>query len=148
MTEAPPNGMPQFYPALAYRDAPKAIAWLERAFGFRPILVVPGEGNTVAHAELAFGTGIVMVGTARGADGQPLAEGMPIPNNAPYVYVSDLEEHYERARAAGADVTRPLETKDYGGAGYSARDVEGNEWSFGTYVPSLQPTHEEQANAR
>lgn len=146
MTEPPPNGMPQFYPGLVYRDAPKAIAWLEQAFGFRPILVVPGEGDTVTHAELAFGTGVLMLGTARGADGQPLPEGTPVPNKGPYVYVSDLEQHYKRARAAGAEITRPLEQKDYGGAGYSARDLEGNEWSFGTYVPSLEPLEGSRAS--
>ena len=42
-------------PALQYRDAPAAIDWLCRAFGFTRRMVVPGEDGSIAHAELEFG---------------------------------------------------------------------------------------------
>jgi uncharacterized glyoxalase superfamily protein PhnB len=52
-----------------------------------------------------------------------------------YVVVEDPDAHHARAVAAGAKVVMPLEDKDYGGRGYSARDLEGHVWSFGNYDP-------------
>jgi uncharacterized glyoxalase superfamily protein PhnB len=131
MSNRPPNGMPTFFPSLRYRDANAAIEWLERAFGFRHLLTVPDDDGGVAHAEMAFGTGVFMLGSIR--DGEEPAGSR---FNAPYVYVADVHAHYDRAAAAGAEITRDYEEKDYGGAGYSCRDCEGNEWSFGSYVPA------------
>ena len=65
-------------PAIRYRDAAAAIDWLCEAFGFERHLVVPGEGGAIDHAQLVFGNGMVMLGSARddefGAFQQSLAE--------------------------------------------------------------------------
>ncbi|MGH7570299.1 MAG: VOC family protein [Gemmatimonadota bacterium] len=124
------NG-PTLYPLLPYRDARAAIDWLERAFGFERMAVYPEDGGPVAHAELAFGTGVLMLATLDDIDAE---HGKPR-YNAPYVYVADPDAHYERAVAAGAQITRELEDTDYGSRQYCARDLEDNEWSFGTYRP-------------
>ena len=52
-------------PCLRYRNAPAAIEWLCRTFGFEKHLVVPGEGETVVHAELSFGDGMIMRGSVK-----------------------------------------------------------------------------------
>ena len=52
-----------------------------------------------------------------------------------YVVIEDPDEHYARARAAGADITRELADTDYGSRDYGAKDSEGNSWWFGTYQP-------------
>ena len=52
-----------------------------------------------------------------------------------YVVIEDADAHYARAKAAGAEIVRELEDQDYGSRDYSARDFEGNLWSFGTYRP-------------
>lgn len=39
--------------------------------------------------------------------------------------------------AAGAQIVRPLTDEAYGSREYSARDPEGNLWSFGTYRPPV-----------
>jgi uncharacterized glyoxalase superfamily protein PhnB len=54
-----------------------------------------------------------------------------------YVVIEDADAHYAQARAAGAEIVRELEDQDYGSRDYSARDFEGNLWSFGTYQPEL-----------
>ena len=48
-------------PGLRYHDAPAAIEWLCTAFGFEKHLVVPGPEGTIAHAQLTFGNGMVMI---------------------------------------------------------------------------------------
>jgi uncharacterized glyoxalase superfamily protein PhnB len=87
---------------------------------------------TVHHAELAWGDGgMAMLGaTSDGSDGR-LATG----SGAAWLYlvVEDPDAHHDRAVAAGAEIVQPLEDEDYGSRDYTARDPEGNLWSFGTY---------------
>ena len=126
-------------PTLRYRDADAAIDWLERAFGFRRQFVVPdGEGG-VAHAQLTFGNGMIMLGSARDDEfgrmqRPPESADAPV-SQSPYVIVTDVDAHHARAVEAGAVVVMPPEDKDYGGRGYGCRDPEGNLWSFGSYDP-------------
>ena len=65
MSSLPKNTKATVIPCLRYRDAQSAIEWLCRAFGFEKHLVVPGEGGTIAHAELSFGNGMVMLGSVK-----------------------------------------------------------------------------------
>ncbi|MEA2442412.1 MAG: hypothetical protein QOH76_3836 [Thermoleophilaceae bacterium] len=119
-------------PSLRYNDARRAVEWLQEAFGFEAKMVVEGEGDTIVHAELTYGDGMVMLGTQRDDSyGSHVGQGWL------YVVVEDADAHYAQAQAAGAEITRELEDQDYGSRDYSARDFEGNLWSFGTYRPEM-----------
>jgi uncharacterized glyoxalase superfamily protein PhnB len=135
---------PNIYPALGYRDARAAIRFLCDAFGFQERAVHEGEDREVAHAELSLGPGIIMLGSA--SDDMPdvdtdalMAGGEADFSRIPfalYVAIEDVDAHYERARAAGAEIVRELKDTDYGSREYAARDLDGNVWSFGTYHPA------------
>ncbi|MBX3026209.1 VOC family protein [bacterium] len=137
MTDLTTDTTASIIPTLRYRDAAAAIDWLCRAFGFERHLVVPGEHGTIAHAQLTFGRGMIMLGSARddafGRLQRPPAGG--VTTQSPYIIVADADAHHARAVAAGAEVVYPLTDEDYGGRGYSCRDPEGHLWSFGTYNP-------------
>jgi uncharacterized glyoxalase superfamily protein PhnB len=121
--------MTTFYPALKYRDAAAAIDFLERAFGFARHVVVPGEGGAVAHAELRLDDAYVMLGSAgAGLEWEP-------GHGSAYAAVDDVDALYGRAREAGAAIERELADTEYGSREFTARDPEGNLWSFGTYRP-------------
>jgi uncharacterized glyoxalase superfamily protein PhnB len=126
-------------PTLRYRDAPAAIEWLCRAFGFEKHLVVPGEEGTIAHAQLRFGNGMIMLGSARddefGRWQRPPRDAGGDGTQSAYVIVADPDAHHARAVAAGARIVLPLVDEDYGGRGYSCLDPEGHVWSFGSYDP-------------
>jgi uncharacterized glyoxalase superfamily protein PhnB len=130
-----PDTRPTFYPILSYRDASAAIDWLQEAFGFRQLFATPGPDGNVAHAELSFGPGIVMVGTGQGP--LEIEEWRSAPQSV-YVAVDDADAHCAQARAAGAEIVRELGDTDYGSREYSARDLEGHHWHFGTYRPAPQ----------
>ena len=125
-------------PTMRYRDAPKMLEWLCRAFSFERHFVVPGDGGTIAHAQLTYGNGMIMLGSARDDDWgtlvKPVAD-VGARTGAAYVVVSDVDAHCARARAAGAEIVRELENTPYGSREYAARDPEGQVWSFGTYDP-------------
>ena len=126
-------------PCLRYRDAQAAIEWLCRAFGFEKHLVVPGEGGTIAHAELSFGNGMIMLGSVKESEFDRLMkqpdEIAGAETQTPYVIVSDADALYARAKAAGAKIVVEIKDEDYGGRGFSCRDLEGRVWNFGTYDP-------------
>jgi uncharacterized glyoxalase superfamily protein PhnB len=125
-------------PGMRYRDAPRMIEWLCTAFGFERHLVVPGENETIAHAQLTLGTGMIMLGSVRddefGKLVRPPRDVGTLTQSA-YVVVADCDAHHARARAAGAEIVLDIEDKEYGGRGYTARDPEGQLWSFGSYDP-------------
>jgi len=124
-------------PFLNYEDAPAALDWLERAFGFERSEVHKGKNGAVVHAEMRFADGMIMLGSAGENDlGMKTPREVGAVNQGVYVIVDErIDAHYERAVSAGAEVVRALHDTDYGSRDYIARDPEGNLWSFGTYRP-------------
>ena len=139
MTNSSKTSSPTIIPTLRYRDAAGAIDWLCKAFGFAPHLVVPGEGEAIAHAQLVHGNGMIMLGSAGDDEFGRLQQPPETPDapvsQSPYVIVADVDAHHATAVAAGAQVVMPPKDEDYGGRGYSCRDPEGNLWNFGSYDP-------------
>ncbi len=124
-------------PFMRYEDAPRAIEWLERAFGFQSQLRVPGPGGTIAHAELRLGTGVIMLGSLKDDDlGLTSPRALTRVTQGIYVALEDVDAHYQQARAAGAEIVREPADTEYGSREYLARDLEGHLWSFGTYRPA------------
>ena len=125
-------------PALQYQDAPAAIEFLCRTFGFEKNAVYEGEGGSIAHAQLKLGNGMVMLGSVKDTEYGKLlvrprdAGGVTM---SVYVVVEDADAHFARAKAAGAEIAREPVTQDYGGRDYTCKDPEGNVWTFGTYDP-------------
>jgi uncharacterized glyoxalase superfamily protein PhnB len=127
---------PNIFPALRYRDASAAIDWLQKAFGFQEKAVHRGDDGVVKHAELQLGSGLIMLGQHRAEGGmESSSPGSLASTSSIYVVVPDPDAHHARARSAGAAIVRELVDQDYGSREYSARDLEGNVWSFGTYDP-------------
>jgi uncharacterized glyoxalase superfamily protein PhnB len=122
------------FPVLRYRDPRAAIRFLGNAFGFELKALHEGPDGEVLHAELRFGVDMVMLG---GFSPEILASGRTASGGAGGLYLSVrfVDGHHDKAVAGGAKVTRPLEDTDYGSRQYSCRDLEGYEWTFGTYDP-------------
>jgi uncharacterized glyoxalase superfamily protein PhnB len=129
------EAMQNAFPTLRYQDAPAAIGWLKQAFGAEELAVHKGDDGLVHHAELSFAPdAIVMFGSAeRGDDSDQLD--IPVGGTSIYVVIDDPDAHFKRAEGAGAEIVRGLQNEDYGSRGYTAKDPEGNLWSFGTYRP-------------
>ena len=128
-------------PCLRYRDAPAAIDWLCATFGFDKHLVVPGENNTIVHAQLSFGNGMIMLGSTARIDNQ-YSKLITQPEDiggaqtqTTYVVVADADAVYERVKRTGVEIVMDIKDEDYGGRGFTCRDIEQHLWSFGTYDP-------------
>ena len=75
---------------------------------------------------------MIMLGSA-GDDAFGKLQAPPDPHRpvtqSPYIIVEDVDAHYARAKAAGAEIVIDIRDEDYGGRGYSARDPEGHLWN-------------------
>lgn len=126
-------------PCLRYRDAPAAIEWLCTAFGFEKHAVY-ADGDIVHHAQLTFGNGMVMLGSANTESewGTHITQPGEVggkQTQSPCVIVRDVDAHYARAKAAGAGIVIDIADQGYGGRGYACHDPEGHLWWFGSYDP-------------
>lgn len=130
-------------PTLRYRDAHRRIGWLCEVFGFaRHAVYEDGQGG-IAHAQLTLGSGMIMLGSARDDEfgrlqSTPAALGGT--TQSPYLVVSDTDEVYRRAKAAGAEIVIEIKDEDCGGRGFSCRDPEGHLWNVGSYDPWQTPS--------
>ncbi len=124
----PPEDYPVVTPYLYYEDAGAAMDWLVATFGLSEKVRMANDDGTVGHGELEIGSGVVMLG-------QPGAE-YQAPRNrgrataGVHVYVDDVDAHYERAKAAGAEITQEPADQEYGDRRYDAKDLEGHDWFF------------------
>jgi len=126
-------------PSLRYRNAPAAIEWLCRVFGLQKNLVVPDESGGIAHAQLSFGDGMMMLGSVRDNEwGRFIKQPDEIGGAATqsiYLVAPDADIIYERAKDDAAEILIPVRDEDYGGRSFSCRDLEGHLWTIGTYDP-------------
>ena len=139
MYTIPKNTRATVIPCMRYRDAPAAIEWLCATFGFEKQLVVPNDDGTIAHAQLGYGNGMIMLGSIFDTEfgrlmKQPSEIGKAVTQSA-YLVVNDADLVYGRALEAGAQIVLDIKDEDYGGRGFTCRDPEGHLWSIGTYDP-------------
>ena len=127
-------------PGLRYRNAPAAIDWLCNVLGFEKQLVVPGDtSDSVLHAQLKLGGGMIMLGSVNDNDfGRLMTQPEEIggkETQCSYVLVEDADVVYERVKASGVDIVMPIKDEEYGGRAFTCRDPEGHIWAVGTYNP-------------
>src|SRR3712207_2374166 len=115
------------FPCLTFRDAKASFDWLERALGAERLAVYEDDEGRVIHAELRIGNSSIM-----GGDERPGSTATPAGASVIYVVVDDADAAYERAKAAGAQVTEPVD-QDYGSRDVTVTDPDGNRWALGTY---------------
>ena len=131
---------PTLSSALSYRDNRAALAWLEAAFGFEPCMVILDDKETILHAEMRFGDGLIMVGEEWSANRKSPASLGGACTQTVHVHLDeDVDAHCARARAAGAVIEQEPETQFYGDRTYRAVDPEGHVWTFGQTVTPMTP---------
>lgn len=126
-------------PTLRYRNAPAAIDWLCRVFGFARHAVYENPDGTIAHAELTLGNGMIMLGSSKddeyGRSFKTPGELGNIETRSAYIVVKDADAVYAHARVAGGTIVRELQDTPYGSREFTVKDPEGHSWSVGTYDP-------------
>ena len=135
MPSNPPDGVPQIYPRLAYEDPTAAVAWLSHAFGLSELANarLSRSDGKIGLTEMELGSGRVMIGAT---EGHGLESPSKLGGRTQMViaYVDRIDEHYERARRAGAEIVMELADRPWGDRRYEALDLEGHRWYFAEHV--------------
>ena len=119
---------PTVIPMISYENGPAAIAWLEKAFGFRERkeMRYTDKDGVVSHAEMETGgDGLIMLATPTPDYESPLhhrqhCDAAAKWSEAPWVidgalvHVDDIDAHFERAKNAGARMLSNVERTENG----------------------------------
>ena len=137
MPSNPPENMPRITPYLLYEDVEEALGWLARAFGFHERLRMLRPDGKVGHAEVELADGVIMMGNPGPDYKNPKRLGHV--TQSVYVYVDDVDQHYERAKLEGMTIIAEPEDQFYGDRRYGAEDPEGHQWYFAQHVRDVAP---------
>jgi len=129
MTADSPIDKQRITPYLAYADAPAAIEFLCRAFGFEERFRLPMPDGRIGHAEIVWRGHVVMLASAYEEMGFISPKALPGVHSQIHFLVDDVDAHYERAKAAGATIATPP-GEEHGQRSYRAMDLEGHRWIF------------------
>ena len=130
-----PRRRPSIVPQIPYEDIRAALAFLERAFGFREIPTarfVSADGELL-HATVEVGDSLIGVG-GQGHHGAISPRSGGVESQFISVQVDDVDAHYQRAVAAGARIADELRDHSWGERTYWALDLEGHRWRFGQRI--------------
>ena len=137
-----PPGWPRISQGIFYDDAPAAIDFVCKAFGFEVRIRVDGDDGEIVHSELVYGDdGLIMIGSSKA---NPHGEKLPMVSpqqtgglvtQAMAIFVDDADAHCAHARANGAIIADEPNTQDHGpdywaDRTYRAIDPEGHQWWF------------------
>ena len=136
-----PDGYHTATPYLIVKGAADAIEFYKRVFGAAELMRVPGPGGALMHAEIKIGDSIIMLADEfpdMDALGPKTIGGSPV---GLMLYLTNVDEVFHRAIAAGAKEIRPLQNQFYGDRSGTVEDPFGHKWTIATHVEDL--THEE-----
>jgi uncharacterized glyoxalase superfamily protein PhnB len=142
-----PEGMRTVTPHLICAGAAEALDFYVRAFGAEELSRMPGPDGQIMHASLRIGDSVIMLNDENpewGALGPKALKGSPV---TIHLYVDDADAFFERAVAAGAKVTMPLDDMFWGDRYGKLEDPFGHQWSVGTHIREVTAEEMQKAMA-
>lgn len=127
----------EVFPYLRVNSAAQAIEFYQQAFGATEKFRLTEPSGRIGHAELTFGTAVVMLSDEypeydiRGP--RPGAE----PVSSIHLHVDNCDAMIRRAVELGAKVTREPKDQFYGERSGAIRDPFGHEWLIGHHIEDV-----------
>ena len=121
-------------PHVNYQNLGEAMAWLTRAFGFQEYY---RYGDGPSGGQMWAGRAAIQVRQARSGQRSPAQLGYGTQSLT--VFVDDVDEHYARAKAAGAKIVEEPHETEYGEYQYGAQDLDGHHWLFSRHAKNRSP---------
>ena len=120
-------------PHIGYQSVPDAIAWLTHAFGFTEHY---RYGEPVSGAQMCLGNAYIML---KRAQDQPTPAQLGFGTQSLTIFVNNVDEHYAKAKSAGAKIVEDLHETIYGERQYGVEDLDGHHWLFSQHAKDLSP---------
>ena len=134
-------------PAVIYRDPMKAIVWLQAAFGFKQATLITLPNGDFAHAALTVGDSTIHIGSEWSDDtASPQSVGGKNTQSVRINLESDIDDHFAKAKAAGAVIVQEPKDEFFGDRVYRAKDPEGHVWTFSQHMRDVSIAEMEKAS--
>jgi len=146
MPQNPPEGMPRCTPYLYYNDVSAALEWLNRTFGFGQRFSLKDKDGSIMHAEMGLEDAVIMMGSASAERQVQSPQDLGGVNQSLYIYVDDVDAHYQHAKASGATILMEPDEMFWGDRIYAVADMEDHQWTFAQHVKDI-PSEEMQLPA-
>jgi uncharacterized glyoxalase superfamily protein PhnB len=123
-------------PILVYEDVGKALEFLTRAFGFKERLRAE-YGGSINHAQMDIGEGSIIIGKQGGPFKVPAGDTV---SQYAHINVENVDQHFAKAKAAGAVILKEPQEMPFGVRQYTAKDIGGHWWTFSQNVRDVDPS--------
>jgi PhnB protein len=134
-----PSGHRSLAPYLVVRGAAKALDFYARTFGARELFRMPGPGGRIMHAEVQIGDSVLMLADENPERGTRSPEGNGGNAASVFLYLSDVDSVFDKAKAAGATILSPPADMFWGDRFGQLRDPFGHLWGIATHVEDVSP---------
>ncbi len=133
MAKPIPDGYHSITPSLTFKDTKAAVEFYRKAFDAKILDVFPNlNGQGIMHATLQIGNSIIMMGDEMGPTSKS-AETVGASPISLFVYVSNVDEAFNKAVQAGAKVIYPVAEMFWGDRAGNLMDPFGYQWMIATH---------------
>lgn len=134
-----PDGYHTVTPYLVIKGAAAALEFYKKAFGAEELLRMPAPDGTIAHAEIKIGDSPIMMGEEQPGMGFIAAKPGTPSSLGLMLYVTNVDDMWKRAIAAGGRELRPLKNQFYGDRSGTFADPFGHVWTIATHMEDVTP---------
>lgn len=134
-----PEGYSSVTPYLIVNGAAKALDYYKMAFDAQELMRMPGPDGKIAHAEIQIGDAKLMLADEAPQMGHMSPTTLGGSGTGLMLYVTDVDDTFQRAVAGGAAVTQPVKDQFYGDRSGTITDPFGHRWTIATHVEDVSP---------
>lgn len=139
-----PDGYYSLTPYIVVKGARAAMAYYAKAFGAQEVLVMPGPGGSVMHAEMQVGNARFMLADENLERGAKSADTLGGSAGSIMIYTEDADKMFKTAVDAGGTVVMPVTDMFWGDRYGSIKDPFGHQWQIATHKEDVSPEEMEK----
>jgi PhnB protein len=137
MVQAIPAGYAGVTAYLIIHGAARALDYYKKAFGATEVMRFPGPDDTIAHAEIKIGDGVVMLADEAPDMGYRNPQSIGGTAVSLLFYVADVDARFAQAIKAGGKVQRAVQDQFYSDRSGTLEDPFGHIWTIATHVEDV-----------
>jgi PhnB protein len=141
MTKPIPAGYHTLTPSIIVSDAVEAIEFYKKALGAQEQDRFEGPGGEIMHATIKIGDSLLMLSEENPTWNTQSPKTLGGTPSGIFVYVENVDQAFEKAVKAGAQVIMPVMNQFWGDRMGAFFDPYGHKWNIATHVQDL--TNEE-----
>ena len=132
-----PDGYSSVTPYLIVTGAASALDYYKMAFDAQEIMRMPGPNGKIVHAEIQIGSSRIMLADESPEMGHKSPQTLGGSGTGLMLYVTDVDDTFQRAVSGGGKVVRDVQNQFYGDRSGTLTDPFGHSWTIATHVEDV-----------